>query len=161
LSALANAGGNGAPPTPGRILRSDGSNYHGRLDLSGRRLRTDVQRIVDWWLAQDTFSPIGQEYTYVSGEVGSLRATIVLFIFPLTGRYNLSEMIAPYFYDWLAHPNYDELLEALVRSRALLRILMSRIECGGWYDVFQGGSCENYLGLKANTAGRLPGLISG
>ena len=59
---------------------------------------------------------------------------------------------APYFYDWLAHPDDDEYwtrwnIEA--RHRAV-RVPVCNV--GGWYDIFLGGTLRNYLGMGEHGA---------
>ncbi len=56
---------------------------------------------------------------------------------------------APYFYDWLAHPDDDDYwarwnIEAHHRS-----VNVPACNVGGWYDIFLGGTLRNYIGMRA------------
>jgi putative CocE/NonD family hydrolase len=60
---------------------------------------------------------------------------------------------APYFFDWLEHPYYDDYWRKLSIEEAWSRINVPTLNIGGWYDIFQGGSIRNYVGMKSNGAG--------
>lgn len=59
---------------------------------------------------------------------------------------------APYFADWLNHPNYDDYWRKLCIEENHARIDVPALNFGGWYDIFQGGTIRNYLGMKARGA---------
>ena len=68
---------------------------------------------------------------------------------PLGTGAALTKKIAPYYEDWLAHPTYDRLLEAVVHRRGITRnIQVPALTIAAWYDIFQGGSLRNYVGLR-------------
>ena len=83
------------------------------------------------------------------GAIDDLRAWfqhLPLSDFPLLNE------VAPYFYDWLAHPDDDEYwarwnIEA--RHRA---VGVPACNVGGWYDIFLGGTLRNYLGMREHGA---------
>jgi putative CocE/NonD family hydrolase len=56
---------------------------------------------------------------------------------------------APYFHDWLAHPNYDEYWKQWAIEADYSRIQVPVYHVGAWYDIFLGGTLRNFLGLKA------------
>ncbi len=60
---------------------------------------------------------------------------------------------APYFFDWLKHPSYDDYWRALSIEENHPKINVPTLNLGGWYDIFQGGTIRNYLGMKARGAG--------
>jgi uncharacterized protein len=60
---------------------------------------------------------------------------------------------APYFFDWLDHPYYDDYWRKLCIEEYHAKINVPTLNFGGWYDIFQGGSIRNYTGMKANGAG--------
>jgi putative CocE/NonD family hydrolase len=71
---------------------------------------------------------------------------------------------APYFFDWLAHPYYDDYWRALCIEESYNRINVPSLNIGGWYDIFQRGTIRNYLGMKARggqVIGRRPRLVMG
>lgn len=57
--------------------------------------------------------------------------------------------IAPYFRDWLAHPNYDDYWKQWAIDADYSRINVPAYHVGAWYDIFLGGTIRNYQGLKA------------
>src|SRR5580700_6297760 len=72
---------------------------------------------------------------------------------------------APYFFDWLAHPGYDEYWKALSIEEHHNQITVPALNIGGWYDIFQGGTIRNYTGMResggTDTARRGPRLVLG
>lgn len=60
-------------------------------------------------------------------------------------------VIAPYFAEWLEHPERDDYWTGLsARSAAVTNIPVLNI--GGWHDLFLGGTIDNYLALRARTS---------
>lgn len=55
---------------------------------------------------------------------------------------------APYFFDWLEHPRYDEYWKALCIEEHHAKINVPALNLGGWYDIFQGGTIRNYTGMR-------------
>jgi uncharacterized protein len=72
--------------------------------------------------------------------------------------------LAPYFFDWLAHPAYDDYWKQWSIEGRYDNIRVPALIVGGWYDLFLGGTLRNYAGLK-QAAGRLgirlPQLVVG
>ena len=60
--------------------------------------------------------------------------------------------IAPYFTDWLAHPNYDNYWKQISIEDHYADIQVPVYGIGAWYDIFLGGTLRNYVRLK-NEAG--------
>jgi putative CocE/NonD family hydrolase len=58
------------------------------------------------------------------------------------------EGIAPYFRDWLAHPNYDDYWKSISIEDHYARIEVPVFNMGAWYDIFLGGTLKNYSRLK-------------
>lgn len=56
--------------------------------------------------------------------------------------------IAPYFTDWLAHPNYDNYWKQLSIEDHYGDIQVPVYGIGAWYDIFLGGTLRNYIRLK-------------
>ena len=59
---------------------------------------------------------------------------------------------APYFFDWLAHPYYDDYWRALSIEEQHDKIDVPALNVGGWHDIFMGGTLRNYLGMRARGA---------
>ncbi len=56
--------------------------------------------------------------------------------------------LAPYYADWLRRPDYDAWWETLDVSRDYERISVAAFNLGGWYDIFNGGTIENFTGMR-------------
>ncbi len=59
---------------------------------------------------------------------------------------------APYFFDWLEHPYYDDYWRKLCIEEYYDKIAVPTLNIGGWYDIFQGGTIRNHLGMRAHGA---------
>jgi putative CocE/NonD family hydrolase len=59
-----------------------------------------------------------------------------------------AEGLAPYFKDWLAHPNFDEYWKQLSIEDHYAQIQVPVFSMGAWYDIFLGGTLKNYARLK-------------
>ncbi|HXY23606.1 MAG TPA: CocE/NonD family hydrolase [Candidatus Acidoferrum sp.] len=56
--------------------------------------------------------------------------------------------IAPYFTDWLAHPNFDDYWKQISIEDHYAQIQVPVFNLGAWYDIFLGGTLKNYARLK-------------
>jgi putative CocE/NonD family hydrolase len=56
--------------------------------------------------------------------------------------------IAPYFKDWLAHPNFDAYWKQWSIEDHYAQIQVPTLSFGAWYDIFLGGTLRNYARLK-------------
>jgi putative CocE/NonD family hydrolase len=56
--------------------------------------------------------------------------------------------LAPYFTDWLSHPNYDEYWKQWSIEDHYAQIQVPVFSLGAWYDLFLGGTLKNYARLK-------------
>ena len=56
---------------------------------------------------------------------------------------------APYYYDWLAHPDYDNYWRQVDVEQRYEDITVPVLHTGGWYDVFAVGTVRNFVGLRA------------
>ena len=59
----------------------------------------------------------------------------------------LDSGLAKYYYDWLAHPDFDDYWQALCIEDRHSDIDVPALHFGGWYDIFLGGTIRNYLGM--------------
>ncbi len=62
------------------------------------------------------------------------------------------EEIAPWFFDWLAHPTQDAYWERWSIARRHASVRVPALHVAGWYDIFLDGSIRNFLGLQADAA---------
>jgi putative CocE/NonD family hydrolase len=54
------------------------------------------------------------------------------------------DQLAPYYYDWLAHPTYDAFWAALDVETRYHRVKVPTLNIGWWYDIFQIGTVRNF-----------------
>ncbi|MDQ3326428.1 MAG: CocE/NonD family hydrolase [Actinomycetota bacterium] len=66
---------------------------------------------------------------------------------PLTDMPLLDEL-APYYFDWLAHPTYDDYWRATAPGESYEQIVAPALNMGGWYDLFLKGTIANYVGMR-------------
>ena len=66
---------------------------------------------------------------------------------PLTDMPLLDEL-APYYFDWLAHPTYDDYWRATAPRESYEQIVAPALNMGGWYDLFLKGTIANYVGMR-------------
>jgi len=62
----------------------------------------------------------------------------------------LTATLAPYYLDWLAHPDYDDYWKQWSIEEHFSSITVPMLQVGGWYDIFNAGSLRNYMGAKAH-----------
>jgi len=60
--------------------------------------------------------------------------------------------LAPYYLDWLAHPDYDAYWKQWSIEEHYSDIRVPALHIGGWYDIFLAGTVKNYMGIKAHGA---------
>jgi hypothetical protein len=56
--------------------------------------------------------------------------------------------LAPYFADWLGHPNFDAYWKQWSIEDHYSQIQVPVLSVAAWYDIFLGGSLKNYVRLK-------------
>jgi uncharacterized protein len=128
------------------------SNYHENWTYQGGAFEQWFDESWTSGLAQDTLNRVIHERT--NARIGD--TVLPLEQFPvfnvdkgLTGT-ELTRALAPYFLDWLAHPNYDDYWKQWSIEENYARIQVPALTVAAWYDLFQGGSLRNYMGLKAH-----------
>ena len=68
---------------------------------------------------------------------------------PMRDVPDLQGGLAPYYYDWMAHPEYDDYWKAVSIEEAHSDIEVPAFNFGGWYDVFLGGTIRNYSRMSS------------
>ncbi|MFN7928605.1 MAG: CocE/NonD family hydrolase [Blastocatellia bacterium] len=56
--------------------------------------------------------------------------------------------LAPYYFDWIAHPTYDDYWKQWSIEDHFEQIKVPGLHIAAWYDLFQDGSIRNYIGIK-------------
>ena len=67
---------------------------------------------------------------------------------PMKDLPQLEGDIAPYYYDWLAHPEYDDYWKKVCIEESHSEINVPAFSFGGWYDIFLGGTIRNYMRMR-------------
>ncbi len=62
------------------------------------------------------------------------------------------EGLAPYFYDWLMHPDDGEYWRRFNIIAHHDRVAVPALHMGGWYDLFVAGALHNFTGLRRHAA---------
>ena len=60
--------------------------------------------------------------------------------------------LADYYYDWLAHPSYDEYWKAVSPREGFDKVRIPALNIGGWFDGFLRGTVRCYLGVREHGA---------
>ena len=128
------------------------SNYHDGWTYQGGAFEQWFNESWTSGLAQDTFDRTVSHNTNALQGMWKLPLTSYpLFNFPdsWAGIYATREL-APYFLDWLAHPNYDDYWKRWSIEEHYADINVPALTVAAWYDIFQGGSLRNYAGIRAH-----------
>jgi uncharacterized protein len=128
------------------------SNYHENWTYQGGAFEQWFNESWTSGLASDTLDRYIREST--NARVGStvlpLNQYPVFNIAPPQNAASLTEDLAPYFLDWLAHPSYDSYWKQWSIEENFQNIQVPALTIAAWYDIFQGGSLRNYMGIKAH-----------
>jgi uncharacterized protein len=127
-----------------------GSNYHSNWTYQGGAFEQWFNESWASQLAQDTLARKVKDAT---------NAVAGMWELPLSGYplFNLrgahptaTATLAPYFLDWIAHPNYDDYWKRVSIEEHFPEITVPALHIAAWYDIFLGGSLRNYEGIKAH-----------
>jgi len=127
------------------------SNYHENWTYQGGALEQWFDESWTSGLVQDTANRAFRQATnaLVGSTVLPLNQYPVLNLKPESGA-NLTHELAPYFIDWLAHHDYDSYWKQWSIEENYANIQVPALVIAAWYDIFQGGSLRNYLGIRAH-----------
>ena len=67
---------------------------------------------------------------------------------PMQDLPDLKGDLAPYYYGWLEHPEYDEFWKRLSIEESHSEITVPSFNFGGWYDIFLGGTIKNFERMR-------------
>ncbi len=127
------------------------SNYHSNWTYQGGAFEQWFDQSWTTGLAQDTANRAVKQAS--DALVGSTRLPLTQFpVFNLESSMSgtqLTHALAPYYLDWLAHPNYDSYWKQWSIEENYANIKVPALVIAAWYDLFQGGSLRNYLGIRA------------
>jgi uncharacterized protein len=129
------------------------SNYHDGWTYQGGAFEQWFDGSWTSGLAQDTMNRLVQKNTNAMKGVLTLPLSdYSLFSLPNVAASTSIASLAPYFADWLAHPDYDGYWKQLSIEERYADITVPALNIAAWYDIFQGGSLRNYVGIKAHGA---------
>jgi uncharacterized protein len=126
------------------------SNYHDGWTYQGGAFEQWFDQNWTSQLAQNTLQRLIDENT--NALVGT--PTLPLANYPvfnfgqLPADTKLTAALAPYYLDWLAHPDYDEYWKQWSIEEHFSNITVPMLQVGGWYDIFNAGTLRNYVGAK-------------
>jgi uncharacterized protein len=123
------------------------SNYHDGWTYQGGAFEQWFDESWTTGLAENTISRRDD----LGGDVVRWTPTLPLLSYPVFEPPSATEL-APYFADWLAHPNYDDYWKQWSIEDHYAQIQVPAFSLGAWYDIFLGGTLRNYARLK-NEAG--------
>ncbi len=128
------------------------SNYHENWTYQGGAFEQWFNESWTSGLAQDTFNRSVVNNSNALGGMWKLPlAGYPLFNFPDAASAPASAAtLAPYFLDWLAHPSYDDYWKQWSIEEHFGDITVPILHVVAWYDIFQGGSLRNYIGIKTH-----------
>ncbi len=103
-------------------------------------------------LAPDTAARLSRTQPDGSEKLGTLIGSIdrlsqLFHHLPLTD-FPLLDDAAPYFYDWLAHPDDDDYWARWNIEARHGSVRVPACNVGGWHDIFLGGTLRNYVGMR-------------
>jgi hypothetical protein len=126
------------------------SNYHDGWTYQSGAFEQWFNESWTSGLAQDTLNRLVRSNTNALHGIEKLPLTAYpLFELPTTGGdSDLTRSLAPYFLDWLAHPNYDDYWKQWSIEEHYPDIKVPMLTVAAWYDIFLGGSLRNYSGAK-------------
>jgi|SRR5271157_121763 len=136
------------PHLAGIFPEVTGSNYHEGWVYQGGAFEQWLSESWTASLARDTLNRRVRENTNPLAGIERLPLTSFAVQNPVP-----QEQLAPYFFDWLAHPSYDEFWKKLSIEEHYKEITVPVFHFGAWYDIFLGGSLQNYTGLKTSANG--------
>jgi putative CocE/NonD family hydrolase len=125
------------------------SNYHDGWTYQGGAFEQWFNESWTSGLAQNTYSRlVVQSSNAIEGMWKLPLTTYPLFHLPPGATSTAT--LAPYYFDWLDHPNYDDYWRQIAIEEHFGDINVPALHVAAWYDIFLGGSLRNYLGIMAH-----------
>ena len=126
------------------------SNYHDGWTYQGGAFEQWFNESWTSGLAQDTLNRSVEKNSNALHGIWKLPLTAypLCDVPQVSPDSDLTRSLAPYFLDWLAHPNYDEYWKRWSIEEHFSDINVPILTIAAWYDIFLGGSLRNYVGVK-------------
>jgi uncharacterized protein len=119
------------------------SNYHDGWTYQGGAFEQWFGESWTTGLAENTV----RRRVESSGKAVEWTAKLPLTSYPVLENAS-SNGVAPYFADWLAHPDYDQYWKQISIEERYGQIQVPVFSIGAWYDIFLGGTLRNFTLLK-------------
>ena len=144
----------GAPGLQAMVPNVTAADYHEGWCYQGGAF--ELSFIKSWtltWLATDTARRLAASDPAFQAKLETLwdrcdNMEADFDIMPLAGDPLLAEL-APYYDEWLAHPDHGPFWDQFKVDGNYGRLDQAVLHAGGWYDVFLGGTIQNYMGMRA------------
>ncbi|HEX4284370.1 MAG TPA: CocE/NonD family hydrolase [Terracidiphilus sp.] len=126
------------------------SNYHENWTYQGGAFEQWFNESWGSGLAQDTLDHSIHDHSnaLAADTVLPLTQFPMFNIQPIANGTQLTHELSPYFLDWLAHPTYDSYWRQWSIAENYDKIQVPALTIAAWYDIFQGGSLKNYVGMR-------------
>ena len=124
------------------------SNYHENWTYQGGAFEQWFNESWTSGLAQDTLNRKVQHSTNALSGIWKLPLSEYPLFVPGISQTDSTASLAPYFLDWLAHPNYDDYWNRWSIEEHFPDIQVPSLTIAAWYDIFLGGSLRNYMGMR-------------
>jgi putative CocE/NonD family hydrolase len=134
----------GPPHLSGIAPGVTASNYHENWTYQGGAFEQWFNQSWTSGLAQNTLARRAAQDTNAL----NWKDVLPLESYPLLAQPD-AKSLAPYYRDWLAHPNYDDYWKAVSLEESYTKIQVPILHIAAWYDIFLGGSLRNYVLLKS------------
>jgi len=133
------------------------SNYHENWTYQGGAFEQWFNESWTSGLAQDTLNRVIRDDSnaLVADQVLPLTDFPVFNLKPIASGSQMTRELAPYFLDWLAHPTYDSYWKQWSIEENYQNIQVPSLTIAAWYDIFQGGSLRNFIGLKEHAGSEM------
>jgi putative CocE/NonD family hydrolase len=128
------------------------SNYHDGWTYQSGAFEQWFNESWTSGLAQDTLNRTVQKNTNALNGIWKIPLSNYPLFVPGPGENDSTAALAPYFLDWLAHPNYDDYWKRWSIEEHFTDVNVPSMTIAAWYDIFLGGSLRNYIGLKEHAA---------
>jgi uncharacterized protein len=124
------------------------SNYHENWTYQGGAFEQWFNESWTSGLAQDTLNRKVQHSTNALNGIWKLPLSEYQLFVPGVSQADSTASLAPYFLDWLGHPNYDDYWKRWSIEEHFPDIQVPSLTIAAWYDIFLGGSLRNYMGMR-------------
>jgi uncharacterized protein len=143
----------GAPGLQAIVPNITAADYHEGWSYHGGAFELSFNK--SWtltWLASDTAQRLVEKDPSQRHKLEALwdrcdNMEADFDIMPLAGDPLLTEL-APYYDEWLAHPDHGPFWDKLKVDGNYGRLDIAALHAGGWYDVFLGGTLRNFTGMR-------------